>query len=37
MRKPFQLTSSFLASSVWLLTLCQSCNAQDASAMLNNA
>jgi peptidyl-prolyl cis-trans isomerase C len=37
MRKPFQLTSGFLACSVFLLTLSQSCNAQDASAMLNNA
>lgn len=37
MCKPFQLTSGFLACAVWLLTLSQSCNAQDASALLNKA
>jgi peptidyl-prolyl cis-trans isomerase C len=37
MRTPFQLTSSFLACTVWLLTLSQSCNAQDASALLSKA
>ncbi len=37
MRKSFQLTSSFLACTVWLLTLSQSCNAQDGSAMLSKA
>jgi peptidyl-prolyl cis-trans isomerase C len=37
MRKPFQLTSSLLACTVWLLTLSQSCSAQDASAMLSKA
>lgn len=37
MRKPLQLTSGLLACSVLLLSLSQRCNAQDASAMLNNA
>lgn len=37
MRKPFRLTSGFMACSVWLLTLSQSCNAQDASAVLNKS
>jgi len=37
MRTPFQLTSGFLACTVWLLTLSQGCNAQDASALLSKA
>lgn len=36
MRTPFQLTSGLLACTVWLLTLSQSVNAQDASATLKN-
>ena len=37
MRKPFPLTSGFLACTLGLLTWSQSCNAQDASALLNKA
>lgn len=37
MRKPFPLNSGLLACALGLLTLSQSGNAQDASAMLNKA
>ena len=37
MRKPFPLTSGFLACTLGLLTWSQSCSAQDASAVLNKA